>query len=166
MSIELPQSTQPIADRRDVFLGYLDYSRDRIITKVESLPEADLRSSRLASGWTPIEMLKHLTYVERRWIEWGMQGLDIGEPWGDARDDRWYVAADESLRDVVAALRAQGVRTSDFVRATDLEAAGQPSGRWNGDDPASLERVLFHLMQEYACHLGHVEIVVEIASAP
>ncbi|WP_435827585.1 proton-translocating transhydrogenase family protein, partial [Actinoplanes philippinensis] len=31
------------------------------------LGEAELRSSRLPSGWTPLELVKHLRHVERRW---------------------------------------------------------------------------------------------------
>ena len=33
-------------------------------------------------------------------------------------------------------------------------------------DPASLERVLFHLLQEYARHLGHLDIVAELGGGP
>jgi hypothetical protein len=31
-------------------------------------------------------------------------------------------------------------------------------------DPATLERVLFHLVQEYARHVGHLGIVTELAT--
>jgi len=41
---------------------------------------------------------------------------------------------------------------------------GKPGERWAGADPATLERVLFHLLQEYARHLGHLDIVVELAT--
>ncbi|MGY4682759.1 mycothiol transferase [Micromonospora aurantiaca (nom. illeg.)] len=41
-----------------------------------------------------------------------------------------------------------------------------PGERWDGADPASLERVLFHLVQEYARHLGHLDIVAELAGGP
>jgi hypothetical protein len=49
------------------------------------------------------ELLKHLRYVELRWIEWGFQGHQVDEPWGDRREDRWYVAPDETRDDLVAA---------------------------------------------------------------
>jgi hypothetical protein len=41
---------------------------------------------------------------------------------------------------------------------------GQPGERWDGADPATLERVLFHLLQEYARHVGHLDIVAELAT--
>ena len=43
---------------------------------------------------------------------------------------------------------------------------GQPGERWSGNDPATLERVLFHLLQEYARHIGHLDIVSELAGGP
>jgi hypothetical protein len=44
--------------------------------------------------------------------------------------------------------------TSAVVTVSDLAAVGAPGPRWAGADPASLERVLFHLLQEYGRHLG------------
>jgi hypothetical protein len=41
---------------------------------------------------------------------------------------------------------------------------GKPSERWDGHDPPTLERILFHLLQEYARHLGHLDIVTELAT--
>jgi uncharacterized damage-inducible protein DinB len=161
-----PEPTVPIASRAAVFLGYLDYFRSAIISKVEGLPAGEPRQSRLPSGWTPLELLKHLTFVELRWLEWGFEGRDVADPWGDNRDDRWYVPAEESLEDLVAALRAQAIQTRRVVESTDLAAVGKPGPRWDGGDPPSLERILFHLLQEYARHLGHLDIVAELAGGP
>ena len=48
----------------------------------------------------------------------------------------------------------------------DLDEIGQPSDRWDSAEPPTLERVLFHLTQEYARHLGHLDIVAELAGGP
>ncbi|MGC4790352.1 DinB family protein [Micromonospora sp. DT178] len=161
-----PSPTVPAANRAEVFLGYLDFFRDSVLAKVSALPEEELRRSRLPSGWTPLELLTHLRYVELRWIEWGFQGRDVAQPWGDRRGDAWYVGPEESVADVLAALRAQGAHTTAVVTANDLTAVGAPGPRWDGADPATLERVLFHLLQEYARHLGHLDIVAELAGGP
>jgi uncharacterized damage-inducible protein DinB len=161
-----PSPTIPRSSRSEVFISYLAYFRNGVITRVEQLPEGELRSSRLTSGWTPLELVKHLTYVERRWLEWGFEGVDVGEPWGDNRDDRWFVGEDESRDDLLEALRARGEESERIVRGNDLEAIGQPGPRWNGNPEPTLERVLFHLLQEYARHLGHLDIVVELAGGP
>jgi Protein of unknown function (DUF664) len=52
------------------------------------------------------------------------------------------------------------------VRANDLESVGAPGPRWDGADPPTLERILFHLVQEYARHVGHIDIVTELAGGP
>ena len=163
MSVPLPEPMIAVPTRGDVFLDYLDYFRDRLVSKLEALPPAELRHSRLPSGWTPIELLKHLTYMERRWLEWGFEGHDVPDPWGDRRDGRWYVADGETLEDLVQALDDRAAHTRALVGSHDLAEAGQPSARWSGAEPATLERVLFHVLQEYARHVGHLDIVAELA---
>jgi hypothetical protein len=166
MAMPFPEPTAPASGRGDVFLRYLDYFRDNVCAKVSALPEDEVRRSRLPSGWTPLELLKHLRYVELRWIEWGFRGRDVGDPWGDRRGDRWYVAPEESREALTDALRAQGAHTRAVVVDNDLATPGAPSPRWDGADPPPLERVLFHLLQEYARHLGHLDIVAELAGGP
>ncbi len=162
MSLPFPEPTNPVGSRADVFLGYLDYFRSTLVGKLQDLPENELRQSRLPSGWTPIELLKHLAHVELRWLVWGFEGLDVGDAWGDNRDGQWYVAPDETLTDLVAAIRTQGARSRAIVEAHNLSDVGKPGDRWDGADPATLERILFHLVQEYARHVGHLDIVREL----
>jgi uncharacterized damage-inducible protein DinB len=164
--MEFPSPTAPAPSRAEVFLRYLDYFRASVVTKVGALADTDRRTSRLRSGWTPLELLKHLRFVELRWIVWGFAGADVVEPWGDQRDDRWYVADEETFEELAAGLNEQGQHTRSVVESTDLATVGQPGPRWDGDDPPTLERILFHLLQEYARHLGHVDIVAELAGGP
>jgi hypothetical protein len=147
-----------------VFLRYLEFFRDRLTVKLRSLPAAELRSSRLPSGWTPLELLKHLRHVERRWLEWGFAGGDIKDPWADRKDERWYVAPSETLDSLLADLEAQAAISTAIIMSHDLADVGQPGERWAGKHPALLERVLFHLVQEYARHIGHLDIVAELAT--
>lgn len=166
MTMPFPSPMAPVADRSAVFLGYLDYFRETLLTKVCALAEVEVRQSRLPSGWTPLELVKHLRYVELRWIEWGFLGHEVDEPWRDRREDRWYVAPGETRDDLVVALRAQGSRTAAVIADHELTALGAPGPRWEGAQPPPLERVLFHLVQEYARHLGHLDIVAELAGGP
>ncbi|MFY1689527.1 DinB family protein [Plantactinospora sp. WMMB782] len=166
MTIPFPAPTVPASGRTEVFLRYLEYFRETVLSKVSALPDDELRRSRLPSGWTPLELLKHLRHVELRWIEWGFQGREVADPWGDRREDRWYVAPEETLDGLVDALRAQGAHTTTVVTENQLDTVGAPGPRWDGAQPASLERVLFHLLQEYARHLGHLDVVTELAGGP
>ena len=50
VSVPFPEPTVPLQSRADVFVGYLDYFRSRVISKIEELHESALRQSRLPSG--------------------------------------------------------------------------------------------------------------------
>ena len=162
MSLPFPEPTQPRASRADVLLGYLDYFRQVLVEKLDDLGDDDLRTSRLPSGWSPLELLKHLTHVERRWLVWGFEGQDVGDPWADQVDGRWHVRSDEDLDALVLSLRGQAAVTRDVVERHDLSDVGQPGERWDGAPPATLERVLLHLLQEYARHVGQLDVVREL----
>jgi uncharacterized damage-inducible protein DinB len=161
--VAFPEPTVPASSRREVFLRYLEYFRSRLVTKLAELPASELRHSRLPSGWTPLELLKHLQHVEMRWLEWGFEGRDVADPWADSRDGRWHVVKEETLDSLVAALAGQAERSRAVIESHDLSEIGQPGERWDGDPPP-LERILFHLLQEYARHVGHLDIVAELAT--
>jgi hypothetical protein len=162
--VSFPEPTQPAGSRAEVFLTYLDYFRSRLVSKLHELPAGALRDSLLPSGWTPLELLKHLQFVERRWLEWGFEGRDVGDPWGDQDGGRWRVGDDETLDVLASALAAQARRSRAVIEGHDLAEVGQPGERWDGASPATLERICFHLVQEYARHVGHLDIVCELAA--
>jgi hypothetical protein len=61
-------------------------------------------------------------------------------------------------------MRERAAHTRRVVEAADLGAVGRQGPRWDGAEPATLERVLFHLLQEFARHLGHLDIVAELSA--
>ncbi len=162
MSLPFPEATTPRSSRTEVLLAYLDYFRSVVLDKLDGLADAELRTSRLPSGWAPLELLQHLVFVERRWLVWGFLGQPMADPWGDRRDGRWHVGDDVRPADLVAALQEQALVTREIVTTHDLDEVGRPGERWSGAPPATLERVLLHLVQEYARHAGHLDIVREL----
>ncbi|UNX53442.1 DinB family protein [Georgenia sp. TF02-10] len=165
MARELPFPTpsRPAARPQDVPLGYLDYFRSVLAAKLDGLSETELTSSRLPSGWTPLQLLNHLIHVERRWLEWRFEGQDIPEPWGENRGGSWHTGPAQTLPVLLAELADQAARSRAIVERHDLAEFGRPSERWDGEGPARLDRILLHLVQEYARHLGHLDIVRELA---
>jgi uncharacterized damage-inducible protein DinB len=163
MQREEPQSAT--ADTRELFADYLRYYRDTAIEKVAALPPQEQRTSRLPSGWTPLELLSHLAYMERRWMVWGFLGEDVSDAWGDRRDDRWFVPDDVDLDEVASMLRETGARVDDILRTRPLDEVAPPGPRFE-HEPAPLSWICFHVLQEYARHVGHLDIAVELAGGP
>jgi hypothetical protein len=110
-------------------------------------------------------LVKHLTFVEMRWLEWGFEGQHVPDPWGDHVGPRFAPAPDDTRTSLLGELQGRGEITNAIVRRHDLQEVGAPSERWGDDDPATLERVLFHLLQEYARHVGHLDVYVELVTA-
>lgn len=166
MSTAFPAPTQPASSTTEVLVRYLDYFRGQLVSRVSSLSDHDQRTSRLPSAWTPVELLKHLTHVEQRWLEWGFEGAEVADPWADNRDGRWFVDDAEPLTVLLEAFDEQVRRSNAVIAAHALTDVGQPGPRWDGEPPATLERVLLHLLQEYARHVGHLDVVVELSGGP
>jgi hypothetical protein len=162
----LPEPSDQVADPRELLLAYLDFYRDTAVRKVSGLTELQARSSRLPSGWTPLELLNHLRYMERRWLQWGFAAEPVAEPRGDDDPDtgRWRVAEDVTTADVIAGLRAVGERTRALVAGRQLTDLADTGGRFPaGEQPPALSWILLHVLQEYARHVGHLDIVRELA---
>ncbi len=162
MSLPLLSPMVPRSSPSEVLLGYLEHFRAVVLDKLDGLAEEELRRSRLPSGWTPLELLQHLVHVERRWLVWGFEGEPVAEPWGDQQDGRWHVDPGTGLAELVRDLERQAATTRRVVESHALSDVGQPGERWEGEPPATLERVLLHLLQEYARHAGHLDVVREL----
>jgi uncharacterized damage-inducible protein DinB len=153
-----------IADPTELLLGHLDFYRGVVRRKVEGLDEHDLRTTRVPSGWTPIELLQHLAYMERRWLQWGFAAQPVLNPYGDENaDERWHVEADRDLSAVLALLDDAAAHTRVIATAADLSDRARFGGRFSGGDTApTLMWILLHVLQEYARHAGQLDIAREL----
>ena len=139
------------ADPRALLLGYLDWYREALLRKVEGLTEEQLRTDTF--GWSPLGLVEHLAGVERRWLRWGFLAEDV-EAWPEGE---WR--ADPPAAEVLAAYDATVRRSRGIVGDLPLDTPSRVGGRFPAAAEAPpLGRVLFHLLQEYARHLGHLDI--------
>jgi Protein of unknown function (DUF664) len=156
-----------IADAKELLLGFLDYYRSVITRKIEGLPEDVLRASCLPSGWTPLELLKHLVYMEQRWMRWGFRAEEIPDPRGDEdQAGRWHLDPDDTAAELVAALRTTGEQTRAIATQAQLSDISAVGGRFSQSDPRpppTLAWILAYVLQEYARHAGHLDIARELA---
>ncbi|WP_369206621.1 DinB family protein [Streptomyces sp. PU-14G] len=157
-----------LADPHTLLGGYLDYYRHALLRKAAQLPEEQLRTSRLPSGWTPLELVRHLQYVEQRWLHWGFRAEQVPDPWGDrepdADADRWYVPDGMSVQEVLDAFTRQCDRSRQVTADAALDRRAAVGGRFaTPEETPSLAWILLHLLQEYARHVGQLDVVVELA---
>ncbi|NRQ39511.1 DUF664 domain-containing protein [Nonomuraea sp. NN258] len=158
----MTEPSKHFVDPRELLVEYLDYYREVILRKLDGFPEPE--SSRVPSGWTPLELLKHLAYMERRWFSWDFAGEPVDDPWGDHDADRDRWAAPESYAEIKAFYLAQCERSRQIVADAQLTDLATDIGRF--PPPAqrpALSWIMFHVLQEYARHAGHLDIARELA---
>ncbi|WP_216586964.1 DinB family protein [Streptomyces brasiliscabiei] len=155
-----------LTDPRELAVAYLDYYRAALLRKLDGMSEEDLRTSRLPSGWVPLALLKHLAFVERRWFRWGFAAEQVDPIWGEEDPDthQWQVGAEESTEAIRALFLDECARSREIVAAAALQEAARSGGGFNPPDhhPA-LIWILFHMLQEYARHVGQLDVVRELA---
>ncbi|MFC7308223.1 DinB family protein [Streptomyces monticola] len=155
-----------LTDPRELVLAYLDYYRAALLRKLDGMSEEDLRNSRLPSGWAPLALLKHLAFVERRWFRWGFAAEQVDPIWGEEDPDtqKWQVGDEESTEAIRALFLDECARTRKIVAGAELQEPARSGGGFNPPDhhPA-LIWILFHVLQEYARHVGQLDVVRELA---
>jgi hypothetical protein len=163
-----PEPPDTLSDPRELLTGFLDFYRAAALRKLDGLSERELRTSRLPSGWTPLELLKHLAHVERRWMHWGFAGEQVDRPWGDNEngdpDAAWHVGADETGESVRAFYLEQCGKSRRIAEQAGLSQHAATGGRFPGPGPTpTLIWIQFHLLQEYARHVGQLDVARELA---
>ncbi|MFI7386338.1 DinB family protein [Streptomyces sp. NPDC049813] len=151
------------SDAQDLLLGYLEWYRETTLRKIAGLSDAQVRAPVVPLGWSPLGLVQHLGWVERRWLRWGFAAEQVVAypPGGD--DEEWTVAADVTVPQVIAAYEAEVGTANSAVGAAALSDKARLGGRFTAPGPApSLGRILFHLLQEYARHAGHLDIAREL----
>ena len=118
----------------------------------------------LPSGWSPLELLVHLTAVERRWLQWGSRAEPLDDPWRDeGPDGRWRVPEGTGVEEVIADLRSQWQVSRTIVAGAALtERAAVAGASPPRPRPPPWDGFLAHLLQETARHVGHLDVVREL----
>jgi uncharacterized damage-inducible protein DinB len=150
-------------DVRGLLLDYLDFFRGVVVGKLDGLTPEQLTGSVVPSGWTPAGLVLHLVNVERRWLVWGFLGEQVDDPWQDAAEDGGWLTLDRSVEELHAMLDEAAARTRAIVEAHQLTDVSALTGRFRDAATApQLQWILLHLLQEYARHVGHLDIGREL----
>jgi uncharacterized damage-inducible protein DinB len=157
-------------DEAATLLGFLDFHRATLEWKCRGLSDEQLRVALPPTSMTLGGMLKHLAYVEDYWCTQVVAGEPTPEPWASVDwkadpDWEWHSAADDPGGEL-RALWAERVERSRAVVDARLgqgaaEALREAHPAWGGRRRVSLRWVLVQLVQEYARHNGHADLIRE-----
>ncbi|MEP6815050.1 MAG: DinB family protein [Marmoricola sp.] len=144
--------------------AFLDYHRATLLLKCEGLDLEQLNRTLAPSAMTLAGMLKHLALVEDSWFSHRFAGHDEAEPWAsvDWRADGdwdWHSAVDDAPEDLRALLRANIVRSREAVAGAKLDTMSARATRRG--EHFSLRWVVLHMIEEYARHNGHADLLRE-----
>jgi hypothetical protein len=157
------------ADEADTLLGFLTYHRDTLRWKTSGLAAVDLHRALPPSSMTLGGLLKHLAYVEDNWWQEVWLGGEPNEPWASApwshdRDWDWHSASADSPEELRAAFDA-AVARSDVIIGEALATVGLDGTSARADrstgEPFTLRWIVVHLVEEYARHNGHADLLRE-----
>jgi hypothetical protein len=156
----------PIAgDETATLLGSLERQRATFAWKCGGLDTAGLNATVGASAITLGGLLKHLAVVEDLYFPVRLLGARPLRPVGYDTDPEWEwrTAADDTPEQLMTLWREAVARS----RAAVAEALangdlGQlvPHSPWPGETP-SLRRTMIDMIEEYARHVGHADLIRE-----
>ena len=157
------QGLAPGCGEREVLAQYLEHYRMTLELKCDGLSAEQLAARSVPpSTLSLLGLVRHLADVERAWLRRSMAGLDAPPLFWtpEDRDGPFDNAtADPAVVDEAwAAWRAECAFTDEFVAyAADLDVVGVDPNAMH----ATLRQVLLHLIEEYARHNGHADLLRE-----
>ncbi len=150
----------------DTLLGFLDHQRATLAWKCAGLDDRQLQAPLHPTAMTLAGLLKHLARVEDGWFSEVVAEAPTSERWAEVPwAQEWQSCADDSGADL-RALWQERVEASRRVVATRLAEDGPAAldathPAWGGQGHPSLRWVLVHMVEEYARHNGHADLLRE-----
>jgi uncharacterized damage-inducible protein DinB len=163
----MPGQAPPLTDERALLVAFLAQQRDGIRHAAYGLTDEQARATPTAGTLSIGGLIKHVTDMERTWVDLIHQrsSAQTPEDGAAAYADNFRLAESESLDDALARYEVVARETDEVVGASDLDApVPVPKGvPWFPDDVDAwtVRWVVLHLIEEVARHAGHADIVRE-----
>ncbi|KAB1909649.1 DinB family protein [Micromonospora sp. AMSO31t] len=162
---EIDRRTEPyVGDERAMLEGWLDYHRDTLLHKCAGLTAEQLRTASVEpSTLTLLGLVRHMADVERWWFRIRAAGEDIpGLYDGDEDPDADLNAvADADPAEAFATLRAEVEAARKAAAGLSLDHTFRRPRRDGTADDMNLRWVYVHMIEEYARHNGHADLLRE-----
>ena len=151
-----------LGDERATLNEFLRVQRLTLQLKCDGLdPEQLARRSVEPSTMSLLGLVRHMAEVERAWFRRRFAGTDVPKRYQTEADpDADFNGAVADLAVVAEAWEAwreEIVFAEQFTRDHNLDFVGQDSE----GEPVSLRELLVHMIEEYARHNGHADLLRE-----
>jgi len=150
------------AQEREMLNSWLEFQRDTLALKCDGLTGDQLRQRAVPpSSLSLLGLVRHMAEVERSWFRRRFAGLDVPKRYQTEADpdaDFNGAVADPAVAEEAwAAWRVEIVFAEQFTRDHDLDFVGHDSE----GEPVLLRELLVHMIEEYARHNGHADLLRE-----
>jgi hypothetical protein len=148
-------------------LGSLERQRAYLAWKCGDLDAAGLRATLAPSSITLGGLLKHLALVEDHYFSGWLLGREPAPPWDtvdwDADPDwDWHSAAEDTPEQLMTLWQDAVARSRAAVtEALAHDGLEQPLRHSTWTEAPSLRRTLVDMIEEYARHVGHADLIRE-----
>ncbi|MFF4020417.1 DinB family protein [Streptomyces sp. NPDC001843] len=165
-----PDTPQTLPDGRPVPLmtgaerpmleSWLAFHRATLELKCAGLDDAQVRlASAEPSSLTLLGLVQHLAEVERNWFQRVVAGLDAPPVFEE--ETGYTLDPGRGMDEALAAWRREIARGQEVCAGRSLDDTGRiTDGPLTGVE-VSLRWVLMHMVEEYARHNGHADILRE-----
>jgi len=153
----------------ETLIGALERNRRTFAWKCGDLGPDDLRRTLGPGSMTLGGLLKHLALVEDEYLTRLLTGApSLSPPFDtvdfDADPDwEWRTAADDSPEDLRSLWESCVTRSREHVAAAYADGGPDAVARlaWSSGESPTLRRLMVDLIEEYARHTGHADLIRE-----
>ena len=147
------------ADERTTLTAFLDRQRATLAVKCDGLTDDQLRERAVPpSSLSLLGLVRHMAEVERNWFRPVLGGEPMALIFAPGLN--WEVAWDVSAADAAEAFRLWRAEC-DHARALVAAAPSFDVRGFRSSGYVSLRWVMTHMIEEYARHNGHADLLRE-----
>jgi hypothetical protein len=160
----VPERVEPkfATDERTMLVEFLNYYRDSLELKSEGLSDAAAATASCPPSILTITgLFRHMTEVERNWFRRCFAADDVPpEYYSEERPDGdLEVEPDMSLAEAIGTWRHE-IAVCDAILDEVTDLSDLSTAARHGHHP-SMRWILVHLIEEYARHCGHADLIRE-----
>ncbi|MFE2287710.1 DinB family protein [Streptomyces sp. NPDC059443] len=157
-------STEVPGDERGTLLAFVESQRAALRKTVEGLTEEQAASRPSASQLSLSGLLKHAAECERNWLYMARQEPNPYRRTMETWSDSFRLTGEETIESALALWDEVAAETEALVAAVPSldETFPLPEAPWfPKDGKVSVRWMLLHLVEEFARHAGHADIIRE-----